>query len=243
MQDFDINNLSAHHTSATAALYLKKRIRSENRLRYAGIIAISFATFALVFLLCSVISKSFGNFTKHTIMSDVYLSEEVIDPDGTRDDATIRYANYNSLILDSFMDDFPFLDSRQGRRELSALISGESAFELADAVRDDPDLIGKTIPYELLASDLADLYYKNHYGNLETLLEGDETPLRIEGENLGTTQSTVVVSGDEGTFNDALELAKDIQLQEAAELIRRAARQDQAVTIMWFFIKLNTLTL
>ena len=57
---------------------------------------------------------------------------------------------------------FPQVEGRAATRELTRIVSGSAAFDLQRRVLDNPDLIGKTEPQWLLASDAVDLLLKGH---------------------------------------------------------------------------------
>lgn len=219
--------LSHFHTSPEAKIHLRKRKRGTRRLRIAGMVSIGFAAFALAFLLFSVLAKSFGNFTQHTFSFDIPLTAEVIDPDQTGDSNIIRRANYSALIQKALIAEYPYMDTRQERRALSALVSGEAQFDLGNLVYKNKELIGQTVPFELLASDTADLYYKGYYGTLDTLLTSNGKMLKMRSDAFSQKGSAVTLESDTETFNNALDMFKKLQQEEARRIYQRARLQQQ----------------
>ncbi|MCY4179861.1 MAG: DUF3333 domain-containing protein, partial [Litoreibacter sp.] len=162
----DMTELTGMHSGASAAKRTSRRRAAEWRLKLYGIIAIFLAGGALVALLSSVLGTATGALTETYLRMEVTIDAEEIDPDGTQDPNVIRRADFTGLTKDMLKAQFPNATGRSTRRELYDLTSSGAAFELADLVSQNPSLVGQTIEFPFLASDVTDLYLKNDFGAL-----------------------------------------------------------------------------
>ena len=197
---------------------LNRRHRAELRLKAYGILAITLALTALTTLLGTVLMQARGAVTESYITLPVPLDEATIDADGTRDPAKILRANFNGLTKDTLKDIFPQVTDRKLRRELYDLVSTGGSFELAEMVAEQPDLIGQTVEFAFLASDVTDLYLKGAYGDLSLLDTSGQLTIEVDGEN-----ARLASTGDD--FTAGLELLRQGLLAEAEAMKRLAARQ------------------
>ncbi|MDX1400591.1 MAG: phosphate ABC transporter permease PstA [Kiloniellales bacterium] len=159
----DIGAIQVNRPDEAAALRrLEKRKAAERRFRLLGLGAIFLAIAFLVLLIGSIVLGGYGAFIKSTIVLDVELSEETIDPEGTRDAETILRADYQGLIKDALRATFPEVTSRKDKKRLNRLISNGASFELAEEVVDNPSMIGTTQTVKLPASDLVNSISKGY---------------------------------------------------------------------------------
>lgn len=218
----DMAKLTGMHSGEGARGRIKKRRQAETRLQVYGIIAISLAAAALIALLWSVVGKASGALTETYINMPVTLEAEVIDPDGTRDPALLRRADFSGLTRDLLRAEFPGAKGRKTRRELNDLVSSGAAFELADLVSADPSLVGETITFPFLASDITDLYLKDDFGRLIEKETSGNITLVEEGKGWR-------VSSSANDFEAALERVKEGLIVRAAAVRRAAALQENGV--------------
>ena len=218
----DMAALTAMHSGDGATARVKKRRRAETRLKAYGIAAIFVAGMALVSLLWSVIGTASGALTETYLKLPITLEHSEIDPDGINDPKIIRRADFSGLTKDMLREQFPAKLSRKERRDLYDLISSGAPFELADMVAADPSLVGQTITYSFLASDVTDLYLKGDFGEL------------VEKETVGNLSLTkdgdeYIVSSSADDFSAALERVKEGLIDRAAAERRAAQLQDNGV--------------
>ncbi len=198
---------------------LRRRRRAETRLKAYGIVAILLAALALIVLLSSVVIKAGRALTESYITLPVVLPAEEIDPDATGDPKVIYRANFNGIARDAFRERFSSVSGRSARRELNDLISVGASFELARSVADFPELIGQTIDFRFLTSDIVDLYLKGDYGALN--------PVATEGLlTASIDEDEAELSTDNNAFSRILDALKAQLVGEAQRLHRQAARQD-----------------
>ena len=219
----DMTDLSKKHGSAEAALRLKKRRNAELRLQFYGIFAIFLAAAALVVLLSSVVLNARFALTEAYIVTDVTLDEAEIDPNDTDDPKVVGRASFNTIVRDEFRALFPFVSGRTNRRELADLYSNGSIFELRDQVVAEPSLVGQTITFDFLASDVTDLYLKGDFGTL--VEQGNEATLSLTFEADGS----VGVEADADIFAPAQALVRRDLAALAERRLEEAARQDLGV--------------
>ncbi|MHA1127615.1 MAG: DUF3333 domain-containing protein, partial [Alphaproteobacteria bacterium] len=177
-----MTELSKKHNSPESAVRLKKRKASEWRLKAYGILAITLAGAALITLMWSVVSKASGAFTESYITLPIHLDEGEIDPDGTGDPSVFGRANYGGLTKDALKAAFPFVKSRGDKRAMYDIISGGAAFDLRELVMAKPSVVGQTIDFRFLASDIADLYLKGSYGELVAQSVGGMLTVESDGK-------------------------------------------------------------
>ncbi|HSF93347.1 MAG TPA: phosphate ABC transporter permease PstA [Paracoccaceae bacterium] len=218
-----MRELAKVHGSEASAKRLKKRRAAETRLKMYGIAALSLAALALVGLLWSVVGKAGGALTESYISLSVNLDQREIDPDGSGDPSVIGKADFQGLAKDVLKEAFPYVTARGDKRDLYDLLSVGASFELREKVIADPSLIGQTIDFEFLASDIADLYLKGSYGELRPQTHTGALTVTKDGKNVQVTSTSQ-------DFVGVLERVGEILVTEAATARRQAARQDAGVT-------------
>ncbi|MEM7473216.1 MAG: phosphate ABC transporter permease PstA [Pseudomonadota bacterium] len=218
----DMTELTGMHSGASAAKRTASRRAAEWRLKLYGILAIFLAGAALVALLWSVLGTATGALTETYLKMPITIEAEEIDPDGTGDPKIIRRADFTGLTKDMLKAEFPNATGRTTRRQLYDLTSAGAAFELADMVSEDPSLVGQTIEYPFLASDVTDLYLKDDFGKLR---EKEVSGLL----SIAVVDDEATVTSSVNDFSEALGRVKDGLIDEARVLRRQAALQDNGV--------------
>ena len=211
-----MTKLSAYHGSAESDARLKKRHAAELRLKAYGIIAIVLAGLALVALLWSIVGKASGALTEHYITLPVDLAAAEIDPEN------IGRADYGGLTKDVLKETFPDVTDRKAKRQLYDVVSSGAGFELREVLLEDPSLLGGTMEFNFLASDVADLYYKGQFGALKEVPTSGDLSLEAGSRDIAITSSAP-------DFLEALEVVKEGLLGRATLLRRQANLQDNGV--------------
>jgi phosphate transport system permease protein len=175
---------------------LEKRYRSEKRFRLYGIVSISFALLCLVVLFTDIIGKGHSAFFQTYIQLDVHLDAEVLEISDLSSADQIKQANYQKALRESLRSIFPDVSGRSDKRRLNALISTGSSYQLRDLVMANPELIGQTISYDVLADDDVDTWLKSR-SNVE---EGAFTG-RLSTNQLGWLNALVEQDKLEQNFN------------------------------------------
>ncbi len=218
----DMTALTGMHSGEAARKRTSKRRTAEMRLKLYGILAISLAGLALLSLLWSVVGKAAGAMTETYITMPITIEASEVDPDGTNDPAIIRRGDFEGLTKDLLKETFPNAKGRQTRRDLYDLTSVGAAFELADYVAANPTLVGETIDFRFLASDVTDLYLKGSFGDLAQKETDGNLTLMAEDD-------AYLVSSSDDDFLAALERVKEGLTDQADALRAQAALQDNGV--------------
>lgn len=124
---------------------LKRRYRAERRFQFMGKAAISIALGFLVIMLGVIGIKGVGGFSVTEIRLDI---------------AFVDTTNHGKLVKDALKAKFPDVKSRRDKKKLYKLMSDGAAYQVRDMMRDDPSLIGQTVPVWLTASDDIDMLMK-----------------------------------------------------------------------------------
>lgn len=147
-------------TSEEARRRLRRRYASEARFRAYGVTALVLTTVFLFVLLADIVTKGLPAFTQHSLVVNVTVAADAVDPQNTKDPAVIRTGDFTGLVNKALASIFPSVTGRQQRRQLLGILSSGAADALRDAVIADPSLVGQTIPTRILLSDDVDLYFK-----------------------------------------------------------------------------------
>ncbi|RCL40470.1 MAG: phosphate ABC transporter permease PtsA [Gammaproteobacteria bacterium] len=211
-----MNNSLSNSSSITEIVNkgLKKRYRSEFMFRLYGITSILFAAAFLIVFFSSIIDKGYSAFTQGELNISIYLDPEIIDPDNTRDEEEIRYANYDKLVFESLKNFFPSVSSRKERKELKALVSNGTSLRIQSLVLDDMSLIGKTLDLSVKLDSDIDMFLK---GNIDISL--DESQRKISDNQVKWTNELKTKGLISQKFNSTLFSAGDSREPEQAGVL------------------------
>ena len=164
----------------------KRRNAAEKRFRAYGIVAIATGLVFLVLLLGSIIFKGVGAFQQTFITLDVELLEAKLDKNGNRDPAEMAKVTtfgYNPLLADAITRaaeaagvEHPFTKSK----DLRKLLSSGAANQVRAYVLANPDMIGETVTFRLLASSRVDGYFKNRVTRESLARDKNLTPVHLD---------------------------------------------------------------
>jgi phosphate transport system permease protein len=205
-------------TSDAAVGRVRRRYRSEARFRWYGIAALTLTSVFLVVLITDIVMKGLPAFWQYDLVLDVPLSAEKIDPEGKRDPATLRAADYNGIAREALAAAIPGIEGRTAKKQLNELLSSGAGDRLREEVVANPGLVGQTVKAHLLLADNADLYLKGEGTIIETLTttRGIATPTATSGE------VTILVAAND--FADALVKIKN-ELKARAEALEAEAKR------------------
>lgn len=184
---------------------LTRRHRAERRFRFYGLAAIGLSMVFLFVLLTTIVIGGYGAFTQTLIRLDVFVDPSTVSKDALQD------ADYQALVKKSLYDTFPEATSRGDKRLLTSLVSSGAAFRLRDMVRDDPALIGRTIPVWFRASDDVDMTLK---GNVKRDAPEDER--KLTDSQLGWLDALTAKGMVKKVFNTTFFTAGDSREPELA---------------------------
>lgn len=198
----------------------KKRNAAEARFRIYGLSAIIVSMLALVILLTSVLSNGLSAFQQTFVALPVELVEERVDRAGNRDPAEMAKTTtigYAPLLRDAIAAEVDRLgiDVAINPRDLADVISKEAAANVRDRVLANPDLVGETVVFEVLASGRIDAYFKGDVTLESAALDGNTSP-----EALMIAQAMADAGAMETKFNWGFFTRPDASVQrpEAAGL-------------------------
>jgi len=144
---------------------IKKRYRSERRFQLYGLCAIIFGVIFLFFLLSTTISNGYTALQQTYIALDITLSEA--DFNYQTDIAELKSANYGKIIKRTLLEEFPDATKMWEKKLLYKIVSGNAEYDLRQSVLDNPDLVGQTTRFWILADDEVDMLMKGKI-NLNT---------------------------------------------------------------------------
>lgn len=196
---------------------LKKRHAREKRFQWYGRIAILISISFLVFMFVAIIARGSGAFQQTKIGLDIHFEEQMIDPQGTREEGTLARANYKPLIADGLAKIFPEVQSRTDKRNLYKLMSTGAVFELGEMVKDNPSLIGTTQTIWLTSSSEVDLFMK---GKIDPSISEDLR--RLKDREIAWIKTLKDNSAVKRKFNTALFTNGDSREPEMAGILGAA---------------------
>ncbi|GAB5462810.1 phosphate ABC transporter permease PstA [Hoeflea alexandrii] len=163
----------------------RKRNAAEKRFRMMGLAAVAIGIFALVGLMASILSNGLSSFNQTYIALDVYLDPAKLDKNGNRapeDLQKITTFTIQPLIktaVQDMLDKRGFAAEGVNPNEAAALISGEAPAELRRFILANPDQIGETISFDLLASGRIDGYFKGRVTMESAALDRNISPEQL----------------------------------------------------------------
>ena len=167
MTDATVTPTPASGTSGKSLLAedarTKRRNAAETRFRAYGLVAIGVGLFFLVSLLWAIIQNGIPAFTQTFINLEVELVEERLDKTGERNIEDIKKVStfgYNPLLLDALIAATADIQTEVAEKDLPKILSASAAAQLRDFVIENPDQIGETVSFRLLASSRVDGYLK-----------------------------------------------------------------------------------
>jgi phosphate transport system permease protein len=216
MTDFALPGVrSLDLTSDVAKARVRARYRAEARFKFYGLAAIGLTALFLVVVLSDIIIRGYPAFWQNRLVLDVPVDRAEVDPQGTRDPAVIRAADFHALVRNALRAQFPDVSDRAGRRLLDGILSSGASDTLRERVVADPSLVGQTVKVPALTSDDADLYYKG----IGTRIQ--QRPGRGILTPSGTTGEVVLLSSSNDFAPDIVTVKQAMSVQ--ARSIRKDA--------------------
>ncbi len=202
-------------TSPAAATRVRKRYRREAWFRGLGLSALALTAAFLIVLLADILMKGLPAFWQHSLVLDVPVKAEHVDPDGKKDPAALKGADYFPVTRDALKLAIPSIENRSAERVLVRLLSTGAPDILSQRIVADPSIVGRTVKADLLLSDDADLYFKGH-----------GTPITAKaGRGVATpsdTKDDITILTSANDFADDL-IAIKRRLQQRAQVLTTEA--------------------
>ncbi len=137
----------------------KRRNAAETRFQIYGIIAILIGLGFLVTLLVSILGNGLSAFNQTSIRVDIPLVKSEID---AAEKSIVKTSQYRKIIDKAFAETLQKanVSTDMSERDLRKLFSSGAASTVRDYALANPDAIGTTVSFELLASSRVDGYLK-----------------------------------------------------------------------------------
>ena len=161
-----------------------KRNAAETRFRMYGLAAVCIGILALVVLLTSILSNGLSAFRQTTIQIEVALPAAKLDKSGLRDPAEMAKVTtfgYAPLLRDGLVATIEAagITSEVDPEAYGDLVSDESVAQLRDYVLANPDLVGETIPVEVLANGRIDGFFKGRVSMASAERDSNVSPAQL----------------------------------------------------------------
>ncbi|MEM7619589.1 MAG: phosphate ABC transporter permease PstA [Pseudomonadota bacterium] len=215
-------DISTRHTSKKAKVRLAKRYAFERRFKMFGILAILISAAALMTLVYTIAVKVAGVFTENYIVLDVQYDEKIIDPSGERKTENFELSAFRKLVRTTLRENFSYVPGGRQAFPLYRLLSDAAILEVRKHIQANPELIGSTEKFPLLADDVTNLYLKGYYGTLEKL------PSFGVAQPVGTSD-TIEVFVQSNSLNVILQAKKDFMAKEIRRLNRQVRAQQRGI--------------
>jgi phosphate transport system permease protein len=163
----------------------RSRNAAEARFRMMGLIAVIIGVMALVGLLASILSNGLSSFRQTYISLDVNLDATKLDKSGNRDRAeiskvsTFGYVPLIEAALAQAMQEKGISAEGMNAKAAAELISKEAPASLRNYVLANPEVIGTTVTFDLLASGRVDGYYKGRVTMESAALDRNTSPEQL----------------------------------------------------------------
>ena len=143
----------------------KKRNAAEARFRAYGLSAIVVGVLALVILLTSILGNGLSSFKQTYLTVEITLPEAKLDKSGVRDLDVMKKVTtlgYAKIVAQGLTDTIAreAIEILLSSKELKDFLSKEAAAQLRDFVLANPDKVGETIKFDMLANGRIDGFYK-----------------------------------------------------------------------------------
>ena len=144
----------------------KARNAAERRFRSYGVVAITLALLALLWLMISIFTAGLPAFRQTFIDIPVTLDTAVLDKSGRADPVemakvtTIGYGKLLAASLSKLVADKGIDIGKMTDKDIAAMISEESAATLRKHVLANPQLLGQTIQFTAIANGRIDGFFK-----------------------------------------------------------------------------------
>jgi phosphate transport system permease protein len=208
--------------SATAIVNrgLKKRYAAERRFKAFGKVAVIVSLIFLFILFSSIIAKGYSAFFQTYIQLNIYIDPEKMD------DGNLSSANYQGMVKDSILSEFPDVSGRAEKQKLFALVSPGAAYRLREMVMNDPSLVGGKQMIWVPADDDVDMFLKGHFDR-----RLDESQRRLNDQQLSWIDDLIKAGKIQRAFNRTFFTAGDSREPELAGILGAATGSFYALII------------
>lgn len=173
---------------------LARRYRAEKRFKFAGMAAIAFGLLWLVVLFGHIITEGVSAFSQTFVQLEVEFSPETLEITDATDEEQLALGNFGGIVREALNERFPDAKSRRELRELYGIMSSGAAYQLQDALQENPELLGETKSFWLPVDDDIDTYVKSRG-------DGDAFTARVSDTTISRINSLVEAGDLDRRFN------------------------------------------
>lgn len=188
----------------------KRRNAAEKRFRLYGMFAVGLGVLALIALVVSILTNGLSAFQQTYVTLDVELLESKLDKNGNRDIEEMKKVTtfgYAPLLKDAVaraMEEHGIEIDGLKSKDAAGIVSKDAPSDIRDMVLANPDLVGQTVTFNLLAGGRIDGYLKGRVTMESAALDKNVSP-----EQLLLTDAFLEVGIVEKRFNWAFITAPD----------------------------------
>ncbi len=135
---------------------LRRRHAANRRMKYIGLGAIVLAAALLGILVSSLVNNGTSAFRQTYIALEFDLKPELVNPEN------MRRGKWRRIVKEGLLRALPeeYRQNRRLARKVLKIVSRSAPYALRDHVMENPQLVGRTISFEVLAADPFDQYNK-----------------------------------------------------------------------------------
>ena len=183
---------------------LLKRKRAESRLKAYGIVSICLALIMLITLMTSIGLNGYSALQQAYVKLDVKVeSLNVLDEDGFFSKKKALLFNWDGIVRNSFLSNFPDVTKRSEKRALRSLISNNAGYDLRQYFKRNPSDLNKDITVWLTVSDDFDQYLKGRFNTSVPEKDRRLSNQQIEWIKFLSTNGKVDLKFNKGFFTNA----------------------------------------
>ena len=210
---------------------LKLRKNAEMRLKVYGILSISLALIMLATLMISIGLSGYSALQQAYVKLEINVdSKKVLDEKGGFSNQKALLVNWDGIVSNSFITNFPEITKRSEKRSLRALMSSNAGYELRQYFQKNPDDLDENITIWLSASDDFDQYMK---GRFNTTVE--EKDRRLSNQQLKWIDFLTMEKISKLKFNTGFFVNADSREPESAGILGAVVGSTLTLTITILF--------
>ncbi len=193
---------------------LQKRHKTERRLRWAGLTAITIAISFLVILISNIFLNGYTALLQSELQVEMNIPKaELVDENGELDAKRLRVFNWNGLVKKAFRKKFPEVTGMMDKRSLGELVSDNAGYELRLQIEKNPELMDQNM-FWIKTSDDVDMYMK---GRLDASLP--EKMRRLDDKQIGWVNELKELSEIRKVFNTGFFTSADSREPESSGIL------------------------
>ena len=210
---------------------LKLRKNAEMRLKVYGILSISLALIMLATLMISIGLSGYSALQQAYVKLEINVdSKKVLDEKGGFSNQKALLVNWDGIVSNSFITNFPEITKRSEKRSLRALMSSNAGYELRQYFQKNPDDLDENITIWLSSSDDFDQYMKGRFNT-----SVDEKDRRLSNQQLKWIDFLAMEKISKLKFNTSFFVNADSREPESAGILGAVVGSTLTLTITILF--------